>query len=523
MNNSSLELIDEEVLFSESEELVSTTDKDGIITYANDIFCNVAGYSKDELIGENHNIIRHPDMPKAAFAELWQHIEHKGEWRGAVKNRCKDGRYYWVDAFVTPIYDHGEVVGYQSVRTVLGKAEKQKAQTLYQKLLKKEKSNIADKFNFPTLTSYPLRLFYFGALTLLTIIAMMGFTAPPALALIIPLITFGLFYPELIKAPHYAKSLRDEYDSVSRLVFCDDPNNIVEYHLKMGQRRLIAVLGRVIDNTAALRIQAKEFHQSAASSAQNIDIDAQKLNTVMESMESLVENIANIAEFSIQAQDIADNASNTSTQVVDKLTFTRQAIDTLVSQIENSDKTALQLNQDTDRIVDLMDEIKGIADQTNLLALNASIEAARAGEFGRGFAVVADEVRSLSARTGNVTEQIGSSISEIRASLVALSKVMDESKTKATDCISTTQETEDMLSELNGTISEVVNFSTRITDSTEIQSQVTMDVCSHIDSLGETAGSNTSQIQSIEANALIIDKHCEKLSSLSKSFGLQHK
>ena len=97
-------LIDEEVDFDENVELVSTTDKRGVITYVNDEFCETSGFTREDLINKNHNVIRHPDMPKAAFKDLWEHLSQGQAWRGAVKNRCKDGRYYWVDAFVTPIF-----------------------------------------------------------------------------------------------------------------------------------------------------------------------------------------------------------------------------------------------------------------------------------------------------------------------------------------------------------------------------------------------------------------------------------
>ena len=112
-------LIDEEVTFEEHQELVSTTDLRGVITYANNEFCSIAGYEMDELINKNHNIVRHPDMPKAAFKEMWDTLKQGHSWRGAVKNLCKDGRYYWVDAFVTPIFEHGQLIGYQSVRVKL--------------------------------------------------------------------------------------------------------------------------------------------------------------------------------------------------------------------------------------------------------------------------------------------------------------------------------------------------------------------------------------------------------------------
>ena len=107
-------LINEEVHFSDAQQLVSTTDLRGVITYANKAFCDVAGFSAQELVGKNHNIVRHPDMPKAAFKEMWSTLKSGHSWRAIVKNRCKDGRYYWVDAFVTPIFEGDQLVGYQN-------------------------------------------------------------------------------------------------------------------------------------------------------------------------------------------------------------------------------------------------------------------------------------------------------------------------------------------------------------------------------------------------------------------------
>ena len=126
--------VDQEVSFGIDEELVSTTDLRGVITYANDSFCKVSGYTINELTGKNHNMVRHPDMPPAAFGDMWANLKSDTAWRGAVKNRCKDGCYYWVDAFVTPIYENGKKVGYQSVRQQLLPEYKHRAEKLYQRL-----------------------------------------------------------------------------------------------------------------------------------------------------------------------------------------------------------------------------------------------------------------------------------------------------------------------------------------------------------------------------------------------------
>ena len=106
-----------EIPFPADTYLVSRTDLKGIITYANDAFVDISGFSREELIGSSHNIVRHPDMPQAAFADLWATVKQGLPWRGLVKNRCKNGDFYWVEAFVTPIKQDGRITGYQSVRT----------------------------------------------------------------------------------------------------------------------------------------------------------------------------------------------------------------------------------------------------------------------------------------------------------------------------------------------------------------------------------------------------------------------
>lgn|GEM_PF-2089493 len=106
-----------EVTVAETANILSTTDLQGTITYANPDFVAISGFTEDELLGEHHNTVRHPDMPEAAFADLWQTLQANKSWMGVVKNRCKNGDHYWVSAFATPVCRDGKVVEYQSVRT----------------------------------------------------------------------------------------------------------------------------------------------------------------------------------------------------------------------------------------------------------------------------------------------------------------------------------------------------------------------------------------------------------------------
>jgi len=120
--------------FPHGRYLVSRTDLKGIITYANDTFVDISGFTRDELIGKNHNIIRHPDMPPQAFEQLWATVKMGRPWRGIVKNRCKNGDHYWVDACVVPVRENGRVTGYMSVRSEPSRRQVQEAEALYNRL-----------------------------------------------------------------------------------------------------------------------------------------------------------------------------------------------------------------------------------------------------------------------------------------------------------------------------------------------------------------------------------------------------
>ena len=123
-----------ETTVPEDELIISRTDLNGIITYANETFYSISGYEDDELIGKPHNIVRHPDMPSEAFKDLWETITNKGQWTGVVKNLRKDKGYYWVKAIVSGVYKDGVLVEYKSLRTPIKHDEKLKYQKLYDKI-----------------------------------------------------------------------------------------------------------------------------------------------------------------------------------------------------------------------------------------------------------------------------------------------------------------------------------------------------------------------------------------------------
>jgi len=130
--NESAFLIESEV--PENELIISRTDLQGKITYANETFAEISGYTVEELIGKPHNIVRHPDMPSVVFKELWETLQQQKQWSGIVKNMRSDTGFYWVKAIVSGVYKNGELVEYKSLRTPITYEEKLQAQRDYDKM-----------------------------------------------------------------------------------------------------------------------------------------------------------------------------------------------------------------------------------------------------------------------------------------------------------------------------------------------------------------------------------------------------
>ncbi|GAB2182315.1 hypothetical protein DLREEDagrD3_25380 [Denitratisoma sp. agr-D3] len=158
---SNLPVTGHEVVLDDESTIVTKTDLKGIITYANRDFCQISGFTLDELLGQNHNIVRHPDMPAEAFADLWTTVRSGKPWTGLVKNRCKNGDHYWVHAHVAPIEENGQTVGYSSMRAKPSRQQIAMAEALYEKLRGGASIKLAEGAPVPRSFLYrmsPLRL-----------------------------------------------------------------------------------------------------------------------------------------------------------------------------------------------------------------------------------------------------------------------------------------------------------------------------------------------------------------------------
>ncbi|HDZ8832030.1 TPA: methyl-accepting chemotaxis protein, partial [Aeromonas dhakensis] len=360
-------LVDQEVDFAADEQLVSTTDLRGVITYANDNFCRVAGYSRAELVGQHHNMVRHPDMPKAAFADLWGKLKQGQPWRGMVKNRCQDGRYYWVDAYVTPIFEQGKISGYQSVRCRADPQMKQIAARTYARLRAAEQGVGRPRISLARLR-HGVAVAGLLALGWLGTVELGGWAA---LYMALPLILLGLLYRhELITTPRYLQQLAGEYDSLTRLIYSgQEPSAIADFHIKLLQARIRTVLGRVDDATHSLQdlaVHLKSASSEASSDIAEQDAQTQQMATAITEMASTAQEIArNIQDTNSQIAEAKAHCQHTDQQLIE----TEHKITDLAKEAEHAFASAVALASESDRIGVLMGEIQGIADQTNLLAL----------------------------------------------------------------------------------------------------------------------------------------------------------
>lgn len=527
-----------EVLLPKNRYIVSRTDLKGIIAHANDTFVEVSGYSRDELIGKSHNIVRHPDMPPEAFADMWQTIKGGLPWRGTVKNRCKNGDTYWVDSLVVPVKRNGQIVAYLSVRTVPTREQIQEAEALYADICAKKRPFPTVHLGLTGRIPFGTRLWLvMGAIaTLFVAMAASSFLFDDAATLrtilavgagigVLSAITVDMYFKLRIGRPldraiaifscMAAGDLTSPIDVRGR-----DETGLLFCHLAVMQAHIKAMLDDVA--AAARRIESssseldKQMCQVAEQSGQQLS-RVKSVATATEKLSVSIREVANTANNTTNSAEISQRmVENGNTQIGTTMETIRRVVDA----VQQSSGTITELSEASKRIGTVTQIINDIAGQTNLLALNAAIEAARAGEQGRGFAVVADEVRKLAERTASSTGDIAQAIAEIERVSGLASRSMDMAAREVQAGIVAMQESSSSLAEVTDASSEVAVSSRNISSATVEQINASEDVARNMEQISQLIEVNAAATLAANRSADELLTTAEALNTLLGGFHL---
>ncbi|MDO2950440.1 methyl-accepting chemotaxis protein [Aeromonas caviae] len=473
-------MTDKRVRFSDKDNLISTTTPDSYITHCNDDFCKVSGYQLDELVNHPHNVVRHADMPKAAFGQLWEYIRSGNSWMGLVKNKCKDSGHYWVSAFVTPIFDKaGNVFEYQSVRTQPTDAQISRAHSLYAKLHHGKVAIRRMKWMTLSLGVVAAELIMIAAFSILPISDTILFSTLISLSLL----QFALLFTLHKRLKVINGLAKQDYDNPLMeqpyTGYCDDVSRI-ELTLLMKRAELRAATARANETATALLQSANE----EMLNCQSIDHELIEQNIATDAMAvSAEEMLASIDEVAEQARHSAEFVNHARTKACEGEQTIDEAVETVreLSHHLDQSKAALeQLYTDVNGIETILEMIQGIAEQTNLLALNAAIEAARAGEHGRGFAVVADEVRALSGKTSCSVEEIHKKIERLQTAVNQTGNLMNNGIQSSEQCVIKSQKSKASFEAIVNNLASIGEQSARTSQALKEQVQVTQGMNEHV-------------------------------------------
>jgi len=400
---------DREYPIRDDQNLMSRTDIKGRITYASPTFVAVSGFRHEELIGAPHNLIRHPDMPSAAFADLWKTLQAGEEWSGLVKNRRKNGDFYWVHAHVVPIIEAGQVKGYTSVRVKPDAADRALAERAYTAFQAGEHSPY--RLNRGRLVRRGLlgwlarRRWFTVKHSLVGIVLLgllgslggqwIGLSGQLAGVLLLTGLA-GYSYWRIDRSVEHTRRFAMQI-AAGNLQAAPPPDarddlGEINAALILMRRSLANIAVDIHQTLSIVEQQSRELQQGQDALSTRTQQQANSLQSTAASVEELSATVAQNTSITEQSEAYAGQA--------------REDVARSDGQVRQLVTRMQDISERSGQVTQAIEVIDSLAFQTNLLALNASIEAARAGQHGRGFAVVAREVRALASRSASSAEGI---------------------------------------------------------------------------------------------------------------------
>lgn len=476
--------------FAQEFKLISVTDTNSLIVDCNDAFVEVSGFTKDDLIGQPHNMVRHPEMPAEAFKVMWEHLKAGKPWMGLVKNRCKNGDYYWVDAYVTPISENGRIVGYESVRSCPDRRDVERAEAFYKKL--NSKQNIQTSQSLLSLEITLLLL----SIMICTGLFIYGLERVSEILLVFAVLTYALRTSGTKKRMlnELNRMLESSFShELAVQTYTDSKGDLgrLQVAIKSQKAHLSTVVTRI--ENAASRVATESENGVKLSQETSGFIQNQQSETIQvaTAMNEMTTTIAEVAKHITETANDAERAAQLSEAGSMVAQDTQQAILKLQNTVTGIGESVQEVAVQTDKIAKAAQMIEQIAEQTNLLALNAAIEAARAGEQGRGFAVVADEVRNLAYRTQQSTKEIYLIVNELTQKATAAVDIASTGAIDAEAGLKKVVESGEMLHGIKDSVGRIANMSIQMATAVEEQSHVAEDINKQVVNISTLADATT--------------------------------
>ncbi|TFF42040.1 PAS domain S-box protein [Pseudomonas sp. RIT623] len=506
--------------FPEHQRLISATDTASLITYCNAEFAAISGYSQDELIGSPHNLVRHPDMPEAVFELMWQYLKAGHSWMGIVKNRCKNGNFYWVNAYVTPILEEGRVVGYESVRVCPTREQVSRAEALYARL-REGKAALSPARRLALLGRALAVPLAGGALAVGANLLWPGL---PAQGLTLALFAGIGLWAQSRMGRHLRRIVEGAdntfSDPLAALTYSDLAGAAGQLQLILisEEARLKTALTRLSDlagQMAGAAQDAGRLSRGTESALLEQRAETDLTATAMTEMAASISEVAGHVQLTAEQAQTAHLLAQQGSQVADA---TGAAIHGLADTVGQINQAVNDLAGQTGAIAEAAGMIRAIAEQTNLLALNAAIEAARAGEQGRGFAVVADEVRALADKTRQSTLHIQSIIDSLRGGAEQAVSIASQGIAGAEQGVTQVALAQEALQGIRHAVSRISDMSQQMAAAAQEQSAVAEDVSRQINGVAGTVQQSARSANAAASRGTELEQVCAGLRALVERF-----